>query len=116
MVFPTPVGPVNIRQAMGRFSSRIPEYPRRRASATAATAFGWPTTRSDRYSSSFRSRWRSLAVRRPTGIPVRADTAQATSAPVTARGLLFSPVWDTIFCILSRSSAARSKRLSFTAS
>jgi acyl-CoA reductase-like NAD-dependent aldehyde dehydrogenase len=52
----------------------------------------------------------------PTGIPVRAETAQATSAPVTVLGRRLSPERAEIFCILSRSSAARSKRLSRTAS
>ena len=115
-VLPTPVGPVNIRQATGRFSSRTPQYPRRTASATARTALCCPLTPSSRRDSRLSSRSRSPAVSLPTGIPVRAETAQATSKPVTARLLFPSAFFATIRCILSRSSAAFSNWRCRTAS
>ena len=60
------------------------------------------------------SRSRSVAVSRPTGIPVRADTTQAMSEAVTLRARRFSAGLDRC-CILSRSSAAFSNFRSRTA-
>ena len=114
-VFPTPVGPENSKVATGRCSSRIPLRPRRTVSATASTALSCPITVFFRVCSRLRSRSRWLAVRRPTGIPVLAETAQATSPAVTIRGRLICCGFATIRCILSRSSAAFSNLLSRTA-
>ena len=44
-VLPTPVGPENSKEAMGRLGSLRPPCARRRALETADTASGWPTTR-----------------------------------------------------------------------
>ena len=45
-VLPTPVGPRNRNEPVGRFGSDRPERERRIALATAAIASSWPTTRS----------------------------------------------------------------------
>ena len=50
-----------------------------------------------------------LRMQLSAGMPVLADTAQAISPPVTTRGRLVSGFLATIFCILSRSSAAFSE-------
>ena len=44
-VLPTPVGPRNRNEPVGRSGSATPERARRTASETARTASGWPTTR-----------------------------------------------------------------------
>ena len=44
-VLPTPVGPRNRNEPVGRSGSETPERARRTASDTARTASGWPTTR-----------------------------------------------------------------------
>ena len=115
-VFPTPVGPVKSRLATGRDSSRTPESPCCKIAATCLTAASCPTTWRLRIPSKSNNRCRSSAVNLPTGIPVRALTAHATSVPVTLRLRRNSPERPAILCILSRSSAAFSKRLSLTAS
>ena len=45
-VFPTPVGPRNRKEPIGRRGSLRPTRPRRMALETAVTASSWPTTRS----------------------------------------------------------------------
>ena len=115
-VFPTPVGPAKSRQATGRPGSRMPLVPRRTASATALTARDWPTTWLDSRLSRFSIRSRSTAVSLPTGMPVRADTTQAMSEAVTARGRRPSAGRSIRSWTRSRSSAAFSNRRSRTAS
>ena len=44
-VLPTPVGPRNMNEPIGRFGSCKPARERRTAVATACTASAWPTTR-----------------------------------------------------------------------
>ena len=44
-VFPTPVGPKNKKDPIGRLGSLSPTRPLRMAFATAVTASSWPTTR-----------------------------------------------------------------------
>ena len=44
-VFPTPVGPRNMNEPIGRFSSDSPARLRRIAFAVAVTAASWPITR-----------------------------------------------------------------------
>ena len=44
-VLPTPVGPRNRKEPVGRLGSFSPTRPRRMARATAFTASSWPTTR-----------------------------------------------------------------------
>ena len=45
-VLPTPVGPRNMNEPIGRFGSESPARLRRIALATAVTASSWPITRS----------------------------------------------------------------------
>src|SRR5512138_2145429 len=54
-VLPTPVGPKNMNEPIGRFGSCSPARERRTAVATARTASAWPTTRWPSWSSILRS-------------------------------------------------------------
>ena len=85
-VFPTPVGPRNRNEPMGRSGSCKPLRLRRTALATAETASVCPTTRSCRRSSSCSSFCFSVSIMRDTGTPVQALTTSAISSSVT-----FSP-------------------------
>ena len=82
-VFPTPVGPKNMKDPVGRFGSDRPARERRIASATALTASCWPTTRLLSTSSMRSSLSRSPSSIRDTGIPVHFETISATSVSVT---------------------------------
>ena len=80
-VLPTPVGPRNRNEPIGRFGSFRPTRLRRMALATAVTASSCPTTRlcsvSSRREQSACSRPRSGCV---TGIPVQPATTLAMSS------------------------------------
>ena len=91
-VLPTPVGPRNRNDPVGRLGSEMPARDRRTASLTARTASAWPISRSP-MTSSIRS---SLAVSpssiRPVGMPVQASTTSAicsgpTSSPTSGSRL-----------------------------
>ena len=82
-VLPTPVGPKNMNEPLGRFGSDSPARERRMASATAFTASCWPTTRLPSTSSMRSNLSRSPSSMRDTGIPVHFDTISAISASVT---------------------------------
>src|SRR5882672_11621847 len=84
-VLPTPVGPKNMNEPVGRFGSDKPARERRMASATALTASPWPTTRLSRTSSIRNSLSRSPSSMRDTGMPVHLETISATSTSVTER-------------------------------
>ena len=73
-VLPTPVGPRNRNEPIGRRGSLSPARARRTASDTAWTASSWPTTRSCRRSSMWTSFSVSPSIRRLTGMPVQAPT------------------------------------------
>ena len=60
-VLPTPVGPKNRKEPIGRLGSFSPERARRMALAIALTASAWPITRSPSVFSSFSRRADSLA-------------------------------------------------------
>ena len=83
-VLPTPVGPRNMNDPIGRFGSCSPARARRTAVDTACTASRWPTTRRTISSSILRSfsRWPSSIL--STGMPVHRDTTWATWLAVTA--------------------------------
>ena len=78
-VFPTPVGPRNKKEPMGRPGSFRPTRPRRMALDTAVTASSWPTTRSWRMDSRFLRRSDSSSASFLTGILVQPETTSATS-------------------------------------
>ena len=82
-VFPTPVGPKNMKEPIGLVGSFNPERARRIARATAETASSWPTTRWCRIFSRLTNRSDSFFCSCVTGTPVHCDTTSATSAPVT---------------------------------
>ena len=83
-VLPTPVGPRNRNEPIGRRGSLSPARARRTASETAWTASSWPTTRSWSRSSMWMSLLVSPSSRRLTGIPVQAPTISAMSSAVTS--------------------------------
>jgi len=97
-VLPTPVGPRNRKEPMGRLGSFRPTRLRRMALATAVTASSCPTTRWWSFSSSFSRRMDSSSVSRVTGMPVQPATTLAMSSAVTVP--LF---WDRLFRQFSRS-------------
>ena len=70
-VLPTPVGPRNTNEPIGRFGSCRPERARRSAFATAETASSCPTTRSCSRSSMWISFSVSPSSSRETGMPVQ---------------------------------------------
>ena len=81
-VLPTPVGPRNRKEPVGRFGSDRPARERRIALATAAIASSWPTTRSCSLASICSSLSRSPCISLETGMPVaRATTSAISSAP-----------------------------------
>ena len=83
-VLPTPVGPRNRNDPVGRFGSEIPARERRTASETAFTASRWPMSRSPSRSSMCSSFSDSPCSIRPTGIPVQAATTSAMSVSETS--------------------------------
>ncbi len=85
-VLPTPVGPRNRNEPIGRFGSDRPARERRMASATAVMASSWPTTRSCSLASICSSLSRSPCISLQTGMPVARDTTSAiSSAPTIVR-------------------------------
>ena len=102
-VFPTPVGPRNRNEPIGRFGSLSPTRPRRIARATADTASSCPTTRSCRMDSSFNSRSDSSSASLRTGIFVQSETMSAISfSPTTNLREFFSfSHFSRIFSIFS---------------
>ena len=86
-VLPTPVGPKNRKEPMGRLGSFRPTRPLRMALATAVTASSWPMTRLCSVFSSFNSRSLSFSANFCTGILVHWATTSAIS---------FSPILITL--------------------
>ena len=82
-VLPTPVGPRNRNEPVGRLGSETPARARRIASDTVSTAFFWPMSRLPMCSSACSSFSRSPSSRRPAGMPVHDDTTSAMSSAVT---------------------------------
>ncbi len=103
-VFPTPVGPKNKKEPMGRFGSFNPTLPLRIALETAVTASSWPTTRSWRMDSSLLSRSDSSSSSLRTGILVQPDTTSATcpSSTTSLRESFSFCHFPRIFSIFSR--------------
>ena len=82
-VLPTPVGPRNKKEPIGRFGSEMPARERRMASLTRRTASSCPTTFSCRMSSMCSSFSRSPSMILATGMPVHLPTTLAISSSVT---------------------------------
>ena len=82
-VFPTPVGPKNIKEPIGLFGSFNPTRPRLIAFATIFTASSCPITLFFNVSSRPSRRCDSLWLIRVTGIFVQEETTSATSFSVT---------------------------------
>ncbi|MNM88679.1 hypothetical protein D3C81_1009020 [compost metagenome] len=82
-VLPTPVGPRNRNEPLGRFGSARPARERRTALDTATTASCWPITRLCSSLSMRSSLSRSPSIILATGMPVHLDTTSAISSSVT---------------------------------
>ena len=108
-VLPTPVGPRNRNEPIGRRGSPRPARERRTALATSSSASSWPTTRSRRRSSMWSSFCISPSSRRETGMPVHLATTSATSSASTSSLSIFCVVWS--WASLSFSAASCFSRL-----
>mmetsp|Transcript_4669 Transcript_4669/g.8642 ORF Transcript_4669/g.8642 Transcript_4669/m.8642 type:complete len:227 (-) Transcript_4669:413-1093(-) len=94
-VLPTPVGPKNIKLAIGFEGSLSPALDLWIASVTAMTASSCPITLSPRIASIWRSLSLSLVRRLLTGIPVLELTMAAMSSAVTSSlRRSFEPSWS----------------------
>ena len=106
-VLPTPVGPRNINEAMGRFGSEMPARERLTASATFCTASFCPTTRAWSSCSMRLRRTASSSSMRDTGMPVHFATMLAMSLSVISsfsmRRVDCSFLSRLTFCSSSRS-------------
>ena len=83
-VLPTPVGPRNMNEPIGLFSSFSPALALSTDSATALTPSSCPITRLCSISSSFRSFSFSLSTSLLTGMPVHPEITSAISSSVTS--------------------------------
>ena len=95
-VLPTPVGPRNMNEPIGRFGSCRPARARRTAVDTAVTASFWPTTRLASSLSIFSSLSRSPSSILSTGTPVQRDTTCATWSGVTASSTSAAALWPSV--------------------
>mmetsp|Transcript_96585 Transcript_96585/g.268471 ORF Transcript_96585/g.268471 Transcript_96585/m.268471 type:complete len:208 (-) Transcript_96585:2112-2735(-) len=84
-VLPTPVGPENMKPAIGRSGFLSPARARRKARETLCTASSWPMMLRCNSASSCRSREDSEAPTCSTAMPVQPATTCATSSSVTSR-------------------------------
>ena len=124
-VLPTPVGPANTNEPIGRFGSLSPERLRRTAFDTLLIAASWPMTRLWSSPSMPISRaWSSVDIR-VSGMPVILETTSATTSSSTtpSASRLLSRQSRVIVCFFflslsawSRSAAAFSKSWLATAS
>jgi hypothetical protein len=87
-VLPTPVGPKNMNEPIGRFGSCRPARARRTAVETARTACAWPMTRLPSISSMRSSLSFSPSSILSTGTPVQRDTTCAMLSAVTASSMV----------------------------
>src|SRR6266581_1512517 len=83
-VLPTPVGPRNRKEPVGRSGSEMPARDLRTASDTAWAARAWPTSRLPSSASIRSSLPVSPSSSRPAGMPVHEDTTSATSSGPTS--------------------------------
>src|SRR6266404_4338991 len=83
-VLPTPVGPRNINDPIGRFGSLSPARERRMAFATRSSASSCPITRSRSRSSMLISFLTSPSSILETGMPVHLETMRATYSSSTS--------------------------------
>ena len=109
-VFPTPVGPRNMNEPMGRFGSPRPVLPRRMARDTASTASSWPMMRCFKMLSRFASFSLSSSASFFTGIPVQEETISAISSAVTVRSPPSLPFVTEVFSSSSSVSFFSSSR------
>ena len=115
-VFPTPVGPRNKNEPIGRFGSFSPTLPRLIDFATAVTASSCPTTRLWSVCSSLFNLVLSDSARRLTGIFVHCDTTSAISSSVTSRCFASFFLWIRFLICSDFSSASFNSLWSMDAS
>ena len=114
-VFPTPVGPKNMKEPMGLLGSFIPARERLTAWAMDVMASSWPTTLLCSSSSIFIRRSDSPCSSLSSGIPVHLDTIWAiSSSPISGIcSILFS--FHTLRCFSSSIFEVLSMSLYFAA-
>ena len=96
-VLPTPVGPMKIKEPIGRLALFRPALPLLTASATAATAASWSTILLCSKSSRVKSLSDSFSVNLEIGIWVQRETISAIiSGPTTLVVRLFFSSWALI--------------------
>lgn len=94
-VFPTPVGPRNMKTPMGFSGSAKPDLERRMAPETLPMAWSWPTTRLWRWVSISRSFSESDLMSFETGIPVHLATISAMSSSSTSSFNICLSTWSS---------------------
>ena len=105
-VLPTPVGPRNRNEPIGRCGSDRPARLRRMALATAVTASSWPITRSCNTSSRRTSFCISPSISRDTGTPVHLLTTSAMSSSSTSSFSIFCSDWSSSSRLVASSTCA----------
>ena len=104
-VLPTPVGPKNKKEPIGRFGSFNPALARRTAFDTATTASSCPITRWCNSSSKRNRRCDSSSATRDTGIPLHSETTAAISDSVTTNLDSLSFLLSSCFDAMSDSNS-----------
>jgi hypothetical protein len=107
-VLPTPVGPRNRNEPVGRLGSLMPARARRTASDTAVTALDWPISRLPSSSSMWSSFWLSPWSMRPAGMPVHAAMTSAMSLAVTSSATIRADLSATAASASAASFSSRS--------
>ena len=97
-VLPTPVGPKNINEPIGRLGSDKPARLRRTALATAVTAASCPMTRLCSRPSSRTNLLISPSSKRLTGTPVHLPTTSAISSASTSSFNMRLPSCKVLRC------------------
>ena len=105
-VLPTPVGPRNKKEPIGRFGLFNPTRPRFTARVTALTASSCPITLLWSVSSSFCNLCASVSFNFCTGIFVQTDTTSAISSPLTSGCADACFLWKRFLSISSFVSAS----------
>ncbi len=111
-VLPTPLGPRNRNEPIGRFGSLRPLRARRIVLLMALMASSWDTTRLCSSFSSSSSRWASSFSSRVSGTPVifEITSAMTSSSTTPSTSLAFSRHCFCISSFLARRASAWSRR------
>ncbi len=113
-VLPTPVGPRNRNEPVGRLGSLRPARERRTESATVATARFCPMMRLPSSASRLSSFSVSPCMSLPTGMPVHAEITAAMSSSVTCSFTMRGSVGASSACSASVRSRSRVLMVSYS--